>query len=794
MDKLKSLKTLEYFDIIEMLEEQAVSTGAKKVVKNILPMTDIEDVLSAIEKTTDAKNMMVTKASPSFSAVHDVTASVKRAEMSGTLSLSELLKIAGLLKSSRNALKYFEEDETEENSLSPMFARLMPNRYLEEKITNAIISEEEVADGASSELSTLRRKKRVLENRVRETLNKFISSQSHSKYLQDTIVTMRGDRYVIPVKSEHRSDVPGLVHDVSSSGATVFIEPTAVVNAGNELRLIEAEEKNEISRILREFSAEIASFSEGIIENYEALCLLDVIFAKAKLSFKLNCALPIIKDDGHTKIIRGRHPLLDMKIAVPIDIEIGGEYNTLVVTGPNTGGKTVSLKTLGLICLMAASGLHVPCDESSEVSIYQNVFADIGDEQSIEQSLSTFSSHMTNIVKIVEVCTKGDLVLFDELGAGTDPIEGAALAISIIEFCRKMGACVGATTHYAELKAYALTTNGVENASCQFDVSTLRPTYKLITGIPGKSNAFAISKRLGLDDGIIERAKEHISHENAKFEDLIETLERERRQFEKYKEEAEHLKRRAQSEKDKASDISRKTETEQEKIISKAQDQAERILKDARQTAQTVFSKLDDIKKTSAKDIKEQNLKAARNELYRSIDGAENEVYKAKRKKTNENTSALSALAVGDEVHLLNYGSVVGSVIKPADKDGNIVVQAGILKVTVKISEVNRVKLPEKPKNRTFKTAAMDDLYRANAKTEVDIRGMNVEEGLMEVDQFISGALMARLDFATIIHGKGTGVLRAAVQQHLKSHPRIKSQRPGKFGEGEQGVTIIEFK
>ena len=582
MNKLaeKSLKTLEYYAVLELLAEQAASSQGKKQCMALRPVTDLEQAEIYMKQTSDAKNIMTKQGSPSLGGIREITAALKRAEMGGVLNLKELLNVASVLQCVRLVHAYFSEQE-EKTSLTPIYRLLAGNQSLEQRITTSILSEEEVADGASSELHSIRRQMRQISGKVRDTLSKLISGE-RSKYLQETIITQRNGRYVVPVKAEHRADVPGLVHDTSSSGATVFVEPAAVVEINNQMKLLEGKEQAEIERILAEISSEVSSCAETISQDCEQLITL----ARAKLSFKMNATSPSFKKDGYgVTLKRARHPLLDTKKAVPIDIAIGNEYDTLVITGPNTGGKTVSLKTLGLLSLMAASGLHIPASELSEVCVFENVYADIGDDQSIEQSLSTFSSHMKTIVGMMEKCAKGDLVLFDELGAGTDPVEGAALAVSVIGYARQMGAFVAATTHYSELKTFALTTDGVENASCEFDVGTLRPTYRLLTGIPGKSNAFAIAARLGLQPVILEKAKEQLSSENTRFEDVLAQLEKERKLLEKYKAEAEKLRSAAQSERDKAENLRDKSEDEADRIVENARLKADRILKDARMTA-----------------------------------------------------------------------------------------------------------------------------------------------------------------------------------------------------------------
>lgn len=787
----KSLKTLEYYAVLELLAEEAASNQGKNQCMALRPVTDLEQAEIWMQQTSDAKNIMTKQGSPSLGGIREINGALKRAEMGGVLNLKELLNTASVLQCVRLMQAYFSEQE-EKTSLTPIYRLLAGNQSLEQRITTSILSEEEVADGASSELHSIRRQMRQISGKVRDVLSKLISGE-RSKYLQETIITQRNGRYVVPVKAEHRADVAGLVHDTSSSGATVFVEPAAVVEINNQMKILEGKEQAEIERILSELSAEVSSCAEIIRQDLEQLITLDFIFARAKLSFKMNATSPSFKKDGYgVNLKRARHPLLDIKKAVPIDIAIGIDYDTLVITGPNTGGKTVSLKTLGLLSLMAASGLHIPASELSEVCVFENVYADIGDEQSIEQSLSTFSSHMKTIVGMMEKCSKGDLVLFDELGAGTDPVEGAALAVSVIGYARQMGAFVAATTHYSELKTFALTTDGVENASCEFDVGTLRPTYRLLTGIPGKSNAFAIAARLGLQPVILERAKEQLSSENTRFEDVLAQLEKERRLLEKYKAEAERLRSAAQSERDKAENLRDKSEDEADRIVENARLKADRILKDARMTAETVFAELDDIKKKSNKN-KDQNLAAAKAALRGVITQTESEIRKKKEKRTVENTTAIHK---GDEVQLINVSNIIATVLTEPDNNGNMQVQAGIMKTTVNINEVRPIKKQnaQKPKMRRPSASPTRELKLNAAASEVDVRGMCAEEAIIEVDQFLSSAMMSSLPSVRIIHGKGTGVLRNAIQQHLKRNKRIKTVRNGVYGEGENGVTIVEFK
>lgn len=791
----KSLKTLEYYEILERLAAQAASDAAKEKCRALRPLDDHEQAQVWMDQTSDAKNRMIRHGSPSFGGIREVGAILQRADRGGTLNPRELLDVASLLQTARRALVYDAEQE-EKTALTPIFGLLTGNRSLEEAITTAILSEEEIADGASPELLSIRRELRRISGKVRETLNRLISGE-RSKYLQETIITQRNGRFVVPVKAEHRGDVPGLVHDTSSTGATVFVEPQQVVEINNQIKVLEGREEAEIERILAELSSEVANYKGAIEQDFDALVSLDFVFARAKLSFEMNAAAPVlVEGSGRCRLLRARHPLLDKNKAVPIDIAIGGDYDTLVITGPNTGGKTVSLKTLGLLSLMAASGLHIPANEQSEIALFEHVYADIGDEQSIEQSLSTFSAHMKTIVSIMDCCGQGDLVLFDELGAGTDPVEGAALAVAVIGYARQMGACVAATTHYAELKTFALTTDGVENASCEFNVQSLQPTYRLLTGIPGKSNAFAIAARLGLQPTIIERAKEQVSTEDARFEDVLAELERERRRVEQMRDEAQKMRSAAQSERDKMRAERDAAEERADKMLESARSQADRILKDARMTAETVFDELEDMKKKAQKKGADQNLAAAKAALRGVITQTENEQRRGVQKRVVE-ADEQRPVKKGDRVRLLNVGGVLADVLAPADKSGNVQVQAGPMKMTVKENELRLVEQPKaakKPAPQPRRNAPTRELNLRSAASEVDVRGMSAEEALFEVDNFLSRAIMAGLPSVTVIHGKGTGVLRSAVQQHLRSNKRVKSVRSGVYGEGEQGVTIVELR
>ena len=793
----KSLQTLELPSVLALLAAQAVSETARANAMALRPSGDRAVVETRLGETSAAAGMMVVKGSPSFSGVKDVRAALQRADMGGALNTRELLDIAGVLQAARAVRGYGTGDRQDKTCIDYLFSALQANRYLEEKIFTSITGEDEIADSASSELASIRRLIRAASARVHDALQKIISSPSYAKALQEPIITTRSERYVVPVKAEHRGDVPGLVHDTSSTGATVFVEPQQVVEINNQIKVLEGREEAEIERILASLSAEVSMYKGAIEQDYDALTTLDFIFARAKLSFEMNAAAPSLLESGsRVRLLRARHPLLDKDKAVAIDIAIGDDYDTLVITGPNTGGKTVSLKTLGLLSLMAASGLHIPASEESEIGLFEHVYADIGDEQSIEQSLSTFSAHMKTIVSIMDCCGQGDLVLFDELGAGTDPVEGAALAVAVIGYARQMGACVAATTHYAELKTFALTTDGVENASCEFDVQSLQPTYRLLTGIPGKSNAFAIAARLGLQPVIIDRAKEQVSTEDARFEDVLAELERERRRIEKMKEEAQRMRSAAQSERDKMRAERDAAEERADKMMEGARSQADNILKNARMTAETVFDELETLKKQSQKKASEQNLAAAKAALRGVITQTENEQRRGIQKRVVD-AEEVRPLAKGDRVRLLNVGGVIATVLAAPDRDGSVQVQAGPMKMTVKVNEVRLVeekKAAPKPKMQPRRDAPRRELNLRSAESEVDVRGMSAEEALFEVDNFLSRAIMAGLPAVTVIHGKGTGVLRNAVQQHLRKNKRVKSVRSGVYGEGEQGVTIVELK
>ena len=785
----KSLKTLELPAVLELLASEAVSFPAKEKVLLLRPADSEYEVRRRLGETTAAKSMMVLKGSPSFSGVRDVRSSLTRANIGGMLNTRELLDFAGVLQSARTVRAYIGDEKSGRSDIDFLFSSLMANKYLEEIITGSITGEDEIADSASSELATIRRLMRAAAARVREALQKIISSPTYSKALQEPIITTRSERYVVPVKADHKGSIPGLVHDISSSGATLFVEPMAVVKANNEIRELRAKEKQEIERILMELSAECGDHSEDIIRDFNVLVELDCIFSRAKLSYKLSCDEPVISD--RTVVLKkARHPLLPKDTAVPVTIELGGEFDTLVITGPNTGGKTVSLKTLGLLCIMAACGLHIPASDGSKVPVFHSVLADIGDEQSIEQSLSTFSSHMTNIVKILEQCDNKSLLLFDELGAGTDPVEGAALAMAIIENARGKGAIIAATTHYAELKIFATTTDGVQNASCEFDVESLRPTYKLLIGIPGKSNAFAISERLGLPLNVIEDARERVTSESVSFEDTIERLEKQRQLLEKDREETEKKLREAEENAKKSEQLRRELSVRLEMADEKARRESQRILDDARKTAERTFDELEEMRKRNNKELDHIRENEARTELRRSLNEAEERLIKDKE-EIREQKKSSRPIKAGDTVEIKSMG-IKASVLAVTD-DRQLTLQAGIMKVTVSEDEVF---LLENQKTEKPAVSARSNIALRTESTsvELDLRGMMTDEAIPILERYLDNALMNKLQKITVIHGKGTGALRKAVQQSLKTNKTVKSYRLGVFGEGENGVTIVELK
>ena len=783
----KSLNKLELNAVLRQLADCAQSDAGKERCLALLPITDDEEIRILQGQTTAACKLITLKGSPSFGALKEIGPSLERADRGGCLSPAELLRIAGVLKCIRGAKAYYNGDYTE-TVLDVYFQELNPNRYLEEKISNSILSEEEIADAASSELADIRRHKRIQSAKVKESLQKIITSPSYSKYLRDPIITLRGDRYVVPVKSEFKSEIPGLVHDVSSSGSTFFIEPMSAVNANNALRELLLQEKKEIERILAELSAEAASFRDSINQSCEMLASLDVIFAKARLSHKMDALEPEIRTDHSLELIRARHPLIERKKVVPISVRLGRDFDTLIITGPNTGGKTVTLKTIGLLTLMAECGLHIPAEHGSAVSIFKSVLADIGDEQSIEQSLSTFSAHMKNIVQIVSECDDETLVLFDELGAGTDPTEGAALATALIEFCRQCSSRVAATTHYAELKLYAMRTKGVMNASCEFDVETLRPTYKLLIGIPGKSNAFAISKRLGLPETIVDQARSYVNENDRNFEDVLNQLEQQRQQMEQAKAEAERLKLETAQMKEKSEEYYAEIKCEREKALRSARAEAQSIVDQARRSANEVAEELKQLRKQLRDAADTQGVNAKQTELRRKLN--ETEAAISPQDAAPKRPAPTRAVKVGDTVELLRFGTKAS--VLAINADGSYQLQAGIMKITAKPDEVYLIEETQQQAKKIIERSKREFRNTA-AATELDLRGMSAEEAVATLSNFLDSAMLANLAQVRIIHGKGTGVLRKAVQEELKHNRAVKRYRLGVYGEGEDGVTIAEL-
>lgn len=775
-----------------MLSEKAESSLGRGMIENLMPSVSIDEITYAQNETEETINLMIKRGNPPLYGINKISADVKRAELGGVLSPGALLRIGESLRVSRALKNYLKENKEDKDSIYPIIGDLIENlrayKDVEDSISNAIISENEISDNASSTLRSIRRQIRSKNDSIKDKLSSLINSPNYKKYLQDSIVTMREGRYVVPVKQENRSNVPGLVHDVSSSGATAFIEPMAVVELNNELRELEIKEREEIERILTELSLMVAQDGEGIRGNELLLARLDFAFAKGKLALDQKATKPLFNKGKYINIKRARHPLLGKNV-VPIDIYLGDDFTTLVITGPNTGGKTVTLKTVGLFTLMGQSGLHIPADSSSQLGIFTQVFADIGDEQSIEQSLSTFSSHMTNIVQIIENMDEDSLVLFDELGAGTDPVEGAALAMSILEFLKKRDIRTLATTHYSQLKLYALTTEGIRNASVEFNVETLSPTYKLLIGVPGKSNAFEISKRLGLQDFIIDQARGLVSRENIQFEDVLQAMERDRKQAEENKEEAERTKRAINKLKTELENEKQKAESMREKILDKAREEARSILREAKENADLVASELRDVSRIIDKESS-RRLQEAQDLVRTELKKKDSELSKGILEK--KSTKPPKDLKMGENVEVLSLNQM-GTVLSNPDDKGNVEVQVGIMKVTVNIVNLRRT-----DDDYTSKLIKSKNKVKSNktkvVKQELDLRGNNIEEGILEVDKYLDDAYISGLKEVYIIHGKGTGALREGIKSYLKTHRHVKAYRTGKYGEGGDGVTVVEIK
>ena len=793
----KSIRTLELPAVLERLASKATSEAAKERCLHLWPATDADTVAHLLDETDAAKERLGLHGSPSFTGVKDVAPALTRADQGGVLNTRELLDVAGVLTAARRVSDYDADRQGEATAIDRLFSALHVNRYLEDRIRSAILDEETIADTASPELADIRRSMRVAATKGRQILQRIISSPSYAKVLQEALITQRDGRFVVPVKAECKGSLPGLVHDISASGATLFVEPMGVVQANNELKELQAREEKEIDRILRILSGECAAQRENILYDYDLLVQLDAIFARAQLSYAMDAGRPQVRKKGGIDLRRARHPLLDPAKAVPVTVSLGTTFDTLVITGPNTGGKTVTLKTIGLLCLMAQCGLHIPAGDQSAVQVFDRILADVGDEQSIEQSLSTFSAHMANTVEILKQADDKSLILFDELGAGTDPVEGAALAIAIIQDVRSKGALTAATTHYAELKTFAMTTAGVENASCEFDVQTLRPTYRLLVGIPGKSNAFAISRRLGLDESVIADAKAQMDSESLRFEDVLAQLEEKRQRLEKAQTEANRLWQQREEDARKARIFREQMEKAKENARAKGEAEAKRIVREAQQKTEEIFAQLEELRKQQTRAANFQQVNDAKAAIRHDLKEAEAVLHS--RDQEPEAPAPSRPIAVGDLVELA--GGKTAATVLNVNGDGSMLLQAGRMKMTVKAGQVRLLESAEEIEKRKKQAAAAQRKnvspqiqLAARAASELDIRGMETLEAESVVENYIDAAVMAKLGTVTIIHGKGTGALRKAVHEMLKRNRAVKSFRLGRYGEGEAGVTVVELK
>ena len=791
----KQINTLELDKILKILSSYAAIPDAVERCCGIKPSFSFNEVEQLLTKTSDAYMLIARFGAPSFGGAGNCNNALARAEMGGVLTPGELLKIAQLLHVVRTVKDWKERFSSNViTSLDGYFGGLIQNKYFEERVFTSIDSEDEINDNASPKLSDIRRRIRNSSASVRDKLEKIVKSQSGARFLQDAIVTQRDGRYVVPVKAEHRGEVPGLIHDTSSTGATLFIEPMAVVEINNEIRVLKNKEKEEIERILTELSGEAAEFADNIRISYEALVELDVVFSKAKYAFDIKGVVPHINDRGICDLINARHPLLDKSKVVPISLNLGLDFDTLIITGPNTGGKTVSIKTVGLLTLMTMCGLMISADEGSQICVFDGIFSDIGDEQSIEQSLSTFSSHMKRIVEILENATNRSLVLLDELGAGTDPVEGAALAKAIISELINKGAKSVTTTHYAELKSFAIDSYRVENACCEFDVSTLKPTYKLMIGVPGRSNAFAISQKLGISDEIIENAKLMVSEENLRFETVVSSLEEARRTAEQEREEAARIRAELQRQKEYISGMQEKFRKEREEIIEKAQAESNRIIEYARSESNILLNQLEEMKKKLNAENSRETIAKARETAKKSLRDLETK--SGYSENLDEDYTLPRELQVGDTVFVKELGNK-GTVTAIGIKGNKVEVTAGLMKLRVSqdsLRLIEETKSVEKRKPSKRNVTGLKSRAERKPESELDLRGMASDEAIMEVERFIDNALLSGIEVIRIIHGKGTGVLRKAVQDTLKRNKSVRSYRLGVFGEGESGVTIAELK
>lgn len=789
---VKAVKTLEFDKIRAELASVCLTAGSKEMAENLMPSNIPTIVRQTLSETTDAKAMQRIKGMPSFSGIINVKDTIEKAEKGAVLNTEELLGIGRALQAAKSVKEYGNTSHSEENSLTQYFNSIHPVEPLENHIKKCIISVDMISDEASEKLYDIRRHIRHEHDHVKSLLKKYITSPQYASFLMEPIVTMRDGRYVIPVKSENKNDVKGIVHDTSSSGSTLFIEPIGVVEANNALRILEKQEKEEIERILSMLTSECLDVADTLNVNYSSLTILAFIFAKSQLSYRMDGCAPAINDKFALSIVRGKHPLLPKETAVPISVDLGKKYDTLVITGPNTGGKTVSIKTIGLYQMMVQAGLHVPVDENSEACVFEDILADIGDEQSIEQSLSTFSSHMVNVVDIIGKADKGTLVLLDELGAGTDPVEGAALAVSIIEKIREKGALCAATTHYAELKSYAISTDGVTNASCEFDVSTLRPTYRLIIGTPGKSNAFAISSKLGIPEDVISNAEKLVSGNDKSFENVIEKLEKARIEMEKARSEAYDLLKEAKRTKEESDAKATKQLETAEKELEKARVQARGMVEGAKASSEFIFSQIEKVK-NSREENKREEVRRARESLKQHLKD-KSDILNPVEEKTAEDYVLPRNLVVGDRIIVVNLGQH-GEVVSESDEQGNIAVRVGraIMRTNIKNLMLDESKPQEKPKN--YRNTGDRELGpAATFSPELNLRGMYGEDAKLAIDKYLDDAQRSGVKTVTLVHGKGTGALRKAVSEFLRTDKRVSKYRLGNSGEGDTGVTIVEIK
>lgn len=789
----KHFEALELPKILERLAGFTACPDAREAALALSPKNEYFEAQSLLDQTEAAHTLIAKFGAPSFGGLKNVQNSLHRAQAGGTLSMRELLDIAQVLRVIRGICTWRDKSAGLETAIDDLFFSLSPNKYLEDRITNAILSDDEMSDNASPDLKNIRRKMRQQDAKIRDQLEKLLRSPTYKNSLQEAIVTQRNGRFVVPVKSEHRAEVAGMVHDTSGSGSTVFIEPASVVEANNEIKVLESRERDEIERILTELSEEAGSFYDSVRISYQSAVELNLIFAKAQLAYSMKAGKPVLNAVGEIELKQARHPLIAAEKVVPVDIRLGAEFDALVITGPNTGGKTVSIKTLGLLTLMAACGLYVPAADNSRVAVFRHVFADIGEEQSIEQSLSTFSAHMKNIVAIDKETDDSTLVLIDELGAGTDPVEGAALAVSILEALRKKGAKIAATTHYSELKEYALNTERVENASCEFSVETLRPTYKLLIGIPGRSNAFAISERLGISPDIIDNARKLVSSENQRFEDVVDTLEQTRAEMEHEKQKTLELQGEVDALRKKAAQQVEDAKKKSDRELERAKQEAQRIVENARRAANSLILEVERLKKEQAREKNAAEMaRKAKAAMKRHLNDLDDLTAERLGEEDDGDYVLPRPLTIGDTVYVTVLGTN-GTVTALPDSKDNVEIQAGSMKMKVPLQSL---RLRNSPKKNTPQRTAVtrSDRGPSTSKTSVDLRGKNAEEALLDLDMFLDGALRAGLSEVTVVHGKGTGVLRKAVQAHLRKLPFVRSFRLGVYGEGEDGVTIVEFK